>query len=168
MTIETKRLLLVPVARQDIDNIYAHFTKQVARFMFPAAAKSRDEMAAAVQRFMEQRANGTDHVYTIRRRADGEFLGLAGLHNLRDDIPELGIWTKPAAHGHHYGREAIGGLIGEARGRGLRTLRYPVDRRNIPSRKIPLFYGGRRTVDFPEVQTTDGRILEEEIYEIPL
>ena len=43
-----------------------------------------------------------------------------------------------------------------------------VDRRNIASKKIPLFYGGKLIVDYKEIKTSDGRILEEEVYEIKI
>lgn len=95
-----------------------------------------------------------------------EFLGIVGLHDLNNDIPELGIWTKTNSHGNHYGREAIGGLIKYAQERGNTKLIYPVDKKNIASKKIPLFYGGKVMVSNKLVTTLDGRTLDEEIYEI--
>ena len=50
----------------------------------------------------------------------------------------------------------------------IKKLYYPVDRRNISSKKIPLFYGGKLIVDYKEVKTLDDRILEEEVYEIEI
>ena len=101
-------------------------------------------------------------------KSNDDFIGLVGLHNLKNEVPELGIWTKLESHGNHYGREAIGGLIDYAHVLKIKKLYYPVDRRNISSKKIPLFYGGKLIVDYKEVKTLDGRILEEEVYEIEI
>lgn len=168
MNIETERLILVPVSEHHIDPIFEHFTEKVITYMLPNTAKHIDETRSVVQRFIEQRNNNTNYVYAITLKSNSEFIGLVGLHNVKNEIPELGIWTKLESHGNHYGREAIGGLIDLARGLGIKKLCYPVDRRNAPSKKIPLFYGGKLVVDYKEVTTPDGRILEEEIYEIEI
>ena len=83
--------------------------------MLPAPAKNIDETRGIVSRFMDERRCGTDYVYAITQKANGEFIGLAGLHHLKEKVPELGIWTKLSSHGNHYGREAIGALIDYAR-----------------------------------------------------
>jgi len=133
--------------------------------MFPSPAKDISETRSVVASFVEKRKNNTDYVYAITLTANDEFIGMVGLHDLNNDIPELGIWTKLESHGNHYGREAIGGIIGLARDLGIKRLLYPVDRRNTASKKIPLFYNGK-LVENKDVETPDGRILEEEIYEI--
>ena len=136
--------------------------------MFPSPAKNIDETQNVVHMFIEQHKNKTDYVYAITLKSTDEFIGLVGLHNLKNEVPELGIWTKLESHGNHYGREAIGGLIDYARVLKIKKLYYPVDRRNISSKKIPLFYGGKLIVDYKEVKTLDDRILEEEVYEIEI
>lgn len=164
--LETARLVLTPVTEEHIDPICAHFTKEVVTYMVPGPAKERGDMEAVVRRFMEQRRAGTDFVYAITLKGSSEFIGVASLHHVPAPVPELGIWTKMEAHGHHYGREAIGAMLRLAASMGIGRLCYPVDRRNVPSRKIPLYYGGRRTDAFRLVRTPDGRTLEEERYEI--
>lgn len=166
MDISTDRLLLTPVSEDHTEHIFRSFTERVITYMIPGTAKDRSETRDVVRGFIEQRNNKTDYVYAITLKTSGEFIGLAGLHHVNDDIPELGIWTKVESHGNHYGREAIGGIIDYADQLGIKRVRYPVDRRNIPSKKIPLFYGGKLIVDYLEVHTSDGRILEEEVYEI--
>lgn len=90
------------------------------------------------------------------------------MHNLDRDTPELGIWTKISSHGNHYGKEAIGGLIEFAKNQGYLKLIYPVDKRNISSKKIPIYYGGK-LIENNKIETTpDGRTLDEEVYEIVL
>lgn len=166
--LETARLRLVPVSEAHVDDIFRYFDEKVTAYMVPGPAADKEETRAVVRRFIRQRENGTDFVFAITRRTDGEFLGLAGLHDLESGVPELGIWTKTQTHGHRFGREAVGGLIEEARRRGFHEAVYPVDKRNVPSRKIPLFYGGRLIEEAREFRTQDGRLLEIEQYAIPL
>lgn len=168
MNIETERLVLTPVSEKYIEKIYQHFNEKVTKYMFPSPAKNIDETRNVVHMFIEQRKNKTDYVYAITLKSSNEFIGLVGLHNLKNEVPELGIWTKLESHGNHYGREAIGGLIDYARVLKIKKLYYPVDRRNISSKKIPLFCGGKLIVDYKEVKTLDDRILEEEVYEIEI
>lgn len=168
MNIETDRLLLRPAATEDTEEIFKYFDEKIITYMYPSVAKDISETRKVVNNFIKQRNKNTDYVYAITLKTDGSFIGLVGLHNLVDEIPELGIWTKVESHGNHYGREAIGGVIRYARQLGIKKLCYPVDKRNIPSKKVPLYYGGKLVVDSKEVKTPDGRILNEEIYEIKL
>lgn len=166
--IKTDRLTLIPVSEEHIEEIYRHFNDKVIMYMIPSVAKDINETREVVSMFIRQRNSNTDYVYAITHKDNSEFIGLAGLHDLQEEIPKLGIWTKVESHGNHYGREAIGGIIKFAGTLGIKKLYYPVDRRNIPSKKIPLFYGGKLIVNYKEVKTQNGRILEEEIYEINL
>lgn len=168
MQIETERLLLVPVSEQHTGEVYRHFNEKVIAYMFPGVLKDRREAEEVIRRFMDQQSQKTDYVYAITKKETGEFIGLAGLHHMDQTIPELGIWTKIDSHGNHYGREAIGGLIRHAAALGKKKLRYPVDRRNVPSKKIPLFYRGKLVGRCREVPTPDGRTLQEEVYEIEI
>ncbi len=168
MDIETKRLKLVPVSEKHIEDIFEHFNKRITTYMFPAPAKDISETREVVSRFIEQREMRTDYVYAITLKPCGEFIGLCGLHSLKNETPEIGVWTKIEAHGNHYGREAVGGLIQYAGSLGIKKLYYPVDRRNVPSKKIPLYYGGIPVESLKYVETPDGRVLEEEIYMIDL
>ena len=166
MNIQTKRLILIPVCEEHIEFIFKHFNEKIIIYMFPSVPKDISETHKIVQKFIEERKNGTDYVYAITLKTNQDFIGLAGLHHLKNNVPELGIWIKTESHGHHYGREAIGGIIKHACSIGIEKLCYPVDRRNIPSKKIPLFFGGKLIVPCKKVKTPDNRILEEEIYEI--
>jgi RimJ/RimL family protein N-acetyltransferase len=73
----------------------------------------------------------------------GEFLGHGGMHDVDSPTPELGIWLKKSAHGQKYGIEAVTAVVHWACDNlDVRYLRYPVDRRNVPSRRIPEALGG--------------------------
>ena len=166
--IKTERLILVPVDERFIDDVFENFNESVNIYMYPAVAKNIDETKAVIDGFIEMREKKSDYVYAITLKSTGEFIGLAGLHNLKNEAPELGIWTKKQAHGNHFGREAIGALLKLAKEMGYKSAIYPVDRRNIASKKIPIFYGGILIEGCEEVSTPDGRILEKVVYSIRL
>ncbi len=168
MNIETSRLILLPVSDDYTKEVYDHFTQDIILYMMPSVPNDISDTQKVIELFVEQRINDTDHVYGIILKSSHEFLGLVGLHGLKSDLPEIGIWTKLSSHGNHYGREAVGGIIEHAKSLGFKKVVYPVDRRNIPSKKIPLYYGGTLVLAFKEVETNDGRTLEEEIYEIDI
>lgn len=135
MNIETKRLVLVPITQKYTFDIFKNFNNEVAKYMFPCPAKEICETINIVENWIRQRADKTDYVYAITLKETSEFLGVAGLHDLNNEAPELGIWTKINIHGNHYGREAIGGIIEYAKKQGIAKLIYPVDKRNIASKK---------------------------------
>ncbi len=78
----------------------------------------------------------------------------------------LGIWLKSGAHGNRYGREAINFLVQwTVENVDFDYLRYPVDRANIPSRKIAESLGGT-VYEENRVETMSGGILDEVVYKI--
>lgn len=165
-SIETCRLALVPVSMQHASDILRHFTACIAAYMLPSPPQNLDETRQIVNRFIQQRLAHTDYSYAVTLKADGSFLGIASLEHCQSARPELGIWLQAAAHGRHYGREAIGALLSYAAILGLATVYYPVDTRNIASKKIPLFYGAALSEPARPVLTQDGRTLLLECYAI--
>mgnify|MGYP002591165347 CR=1 FL=1 len=161
-SVETERLNLIPVSQAHIQDIFHHFAPEIARYMVPLAAAGIDETAAVVQRFIAQRECGANYVYAVTGTLHGAFMGIVSLDHIPDPIPELGIWIAAPYHGNHFGREAIGGILHLARSMGIKRLCYPVDRRNTPSKKIPLYYGGKLVSGPKEIITARGKILEEE------
>jgi RimJ/RimL family protein N-acetyltransferase len=72
-----------------------------------------------------------------------EFIGCCGIHDIHSPHPALGIWIKKPTHGNGYGKEAVQGMIEWAKASiDYEYLRYPVDKRNFPSRRIPEQLGG--------------------------
>ncbi|MDY0276859.1 MAG: GNAT family N-acetyltransferase [Acholeplasma sp.] len=166
--LSTDRLILRPISLVNISDVYNNFTKEITTYMYPKPADNINETNEVVTKMMEQRTNNTDYVYAILNKKNYEFIGLVGLHNLKTDMPELGIWTKKQSHGNHYGKEAIKGLITYAKELGYKKLVYPVDRRNIASKKIPLSCKGRLVNELELKKNNSGDILEIETYEIDL
>ncbi len=166
MELETQNLSLYPVNDSHVPEIFAHFRGKVLTYMVPSAPKTQNEIAQIVRDWAEQCRQGTDSVFAIIKKLDGEFLGIVGLHNQKNQMPELGVWLKPTAQGHHFGREAVGGVIQYAKSLGVRRLCYPVDIRNTPSKKIALFFGGACNTEPKRFETADGRTLFLAQYEI--
>src|SRR5690606_7074703 len=102
---------------------------------------------------------GTDLILAILDGESGEFLGVVGAHGLHLETHELGIWLKQAAHRNGYGREAIGGVIDWVGANYPATsLRYPVDRDNGASRRIPESFHGELVSEYDQVAQWGGKL----------
>jgi [ribosomal protein S5]-alanine N-acetyltransferase len=164
--IATKRLLLEPLSAKWTQDIFREFTDDVTRYMEPRPARDIAETEAFVQESVLGLEKGTDCTLAILTRDGQEFLGCAGLHRPHTKQPELGIWLKKSGHGKNYGLEAIRGLKDWAdRNLEYDCLLYPVDRENIPSRKIAESLGGKVALT-REKKSLSGRKLNLIIYKI--
>lgn len=167
--INSARLILRPVSGEFAEPIFADFTPEIARFLIARSPTQLSETAGYIAEAVENRRQGTDLSLVILHRETHEFLGGCGLHNRKSSRePELGIWIKKSAHGHAYGREAIAALCawGE-RALVVDAFLYPVDRQNIPSRKIPESLGAK-IVGAERVPTMSDGELDIVIYRIPV
>jgi len=141
ITLKTDRIILRGISLSDIDDIFVSFTSEVTTYMYPAPAKERSETEVFVKSGIKQLSEGTDLQMVICDATTGEFYGCCGLHNIGSSMPELGIWLRVEAHGKKVGREAIDLLVKWGRANiHYEHFKYPVDRRNIASRKIPESY----------------------------
>ncbi len=167
VVIEGPRVLLAPVANSHAGEIFREFTPEITRYMFPKPADTVEEVAEIIAIFSGARKKREEIVSAILHRETGEFLGCCGLHAREmDRAPELGIWVKKGAHGNHYGREAIYTLVSWAKENlTVDGFLYPVDKRNIPSRKIPESLGGDVIAE-KLVTSQAGNILDEVVYRI--
>jgi RimJ/RimL family protein N-acetyltransferase len=166
--ITTDRLLLVPVSYDYEQETFEEFTPEITTYMFPTPPTVIEDTREFIKGAQESAKNGQAFYVSVLNKETKEFLGGAGLHGLHNEIPELGIWIKKAAHGNGYGKEAIMGLIEWAKKNTTATyLNYPVDRDNIPSRKIPESLGAEMG-DSYEKKTPRGVILHTQEYRIQL
>ena len=138
LTLDSDRLRLLPVGEAYTDLIFREFTPAVATFMHPRPPEQRTDSEAFVAAAMRANHEGSSLNMVITLHETGEFLGCVGLHKLVEARPEFGIWVKESAHMHGYGREAIHTLKRWADTYlTYEYLIYPVDSRNLASRKIP-------------------------------
>jgi [ribosomal protein S5]-alanine N-acetyltransferase len=149
VVIETPRLVMRPVGREYTPEIFAAFTPEVCRHLFPQPASQIAEMLDFIDRSRTAMAAGEELAVSVFARADDSFLGGAGLHDLSSGVPEAGIWIKLSAHVHGFGFEAVEGIISwAAQTLGVREVRYPVMIENWPSRRIPERLGGTIVREF--------------------
>jgi RimJ/RimL family protein N-acetyltransferase len=107
--IRSARLQLSPFKMADVEEVFECITPAIARFMRWEPSKSLNEYKA----HQEARLQANDQsvfCFVIRRSDTMECLGIAGLDEVDQPTPELGIWLREAAHGHGYGTEAIKAL----------------------------------------------------------
>ena len=168
LVIVGERIFLTTDADSYENEIFQEFTTEITHYMTPQPCKNREEFAMVRQQFAQQRARKTDIVFVILNNESSEFLGCCGIHANEDArFPYVGLWIKKGAHGHGYGREAIRTLVQYAsENLMVDGFMYPVDRRNMPSRKIPESLGGS-IVDEIKVMSMSGRELDQVVYRIP-
>lgn len=148
--------------------IFTEFTDEITEFMYPRSPREIGETKEFIERSMANLREGSHLQMVILDKAMGQFLGCAGLHELGSARPELGVWLKESAHGNRFGFEAVSALADWARhSLECASLYYPVDERNIPSRRIPERLGGS-IVDRCTETSMSGRALQIVGYEIPL
>lgn len=149
--LETNRLFIVPITQDYADEIFTTFTAEITVYMLPKPADRIEEIQSFITESQKTNAEGTNLQLVILNKETGEFLGCVGLHQLNKRDPEFGIWLKKDAHGNGFGLEAGKALIHW----GLINLdpdyiKYPVDRANIASRRIPEACGGEIKDEYTE------------------
>jgi RimJ/RimL family protein N-acetyltransferase len=136
--LETERLLLVPIDMDYAEDIFDEFTDEITQYMYPGTPRRIQETEEFIRESLIGLDRGNNLQLVILRKKTEEFLGCAGIHNLDSRFPELGIWLKLSAHGESLGMETIAALVEWANEHvDYNYLKYPVDVRNYPSRKIP-------------------------------
>ncbi len=167
VTITTKRLELVPVSEIYANKIFHEFTPEVTTYMFPKPPRDINDTLQFIKTAQEKLLKGEDLTVTILKINTEEFLGGGGAHKVNTDTPELGIWIKKSAHGHKYGREAVT-AIKEWLDNNIhyKYIKYPVDKRNIASRKIAEWLGGIAKTEYKKQNMSDNilDIVEYHIY----
>jgi [ribosomal protein S5]-alanine N-acetyltransferase len=165
--INGERVILKPISMEYVAIIFREFTSAVTKYMYPKPPEAIGETESFVQEAIQQRVEGTDLVLLILSRVTSEFLGICGLHQVDTDTPELGIWIKISAHRKGFGREAIQVLkIWANRSLNCKYFIYPVDKRNIPSRKIPESLGGEVVREYEKMNQSNTllHMLEYRVY----
>jgi [ribosomal protein S5]-alanine N-acetyltransferase len=160
----TERLKVVPLSLEYAQEIFNEFTEEISTFLHPKPPEVFEDTINYIKSQIPKIENGDELPVVILKKDSGEFLGCGGIHKLKSDSPELGIWIKKSAHGHHYGREAVTGLKEWAEKHlSYEYLTYPVDKQNISSRKIAESLGGTVRAEYKKVNMS-GNTLDEVEY----
>lgn len=165
LVIETNRLKLVPVSLEYLDQIYIYFDAEVTKYMYPAPAKELSDSFPFILSSNQKMKDGIDFTYVILKKDNLEFLGCGGVHGLNQEYPEFGIWTKMSSHGNHFGFEAVEASFHHFKNQ-FKGFIYPVDKANIPSKRIALKLGGKLHKEYTH-ENQSGVILNIEEYLIP-
>ncbi|MDP1603846.1 MAG: GNAT family N-acetyltransferase [Legionella sp.] len=164
LTLESKRVKLIPISRKYAKDICREFTAEVTQYMWPSAPKTQTEIN---QHILDQRLkmqNEEEIALIIAEKSSLEFLGYTCLHKADSKTPELGIWLKKGAHGFNYGFEALNLLKTWAETNiEYDYLKYPVVRTNIPSCKIAEKMGGIIKDEYFKTSES-GKLLDEVEY----
>lgn len=157
-----QRVRLEPLERAYADEIFTTFTADITRYMYPAPPESIEQVYAFVDHSVEAMRRQEDLALVILSNDTGQFLGVCGINGAgADATPGIGLWLRKEAHGQGYGTEAVSLLLNWARqSLTYDYLIYPVDRDNLPSRKIAEGLGGevfRRR----EITNLSGIVLNE-------
>lgn len=165
--IETERLLLTPTTQDYAGEIFNEFTAEVTAFMFPKPAENLNETRRFIAESLRGLEAGTNLHMVILNKNTAEFLGCVGLHDIGSGCPEFGVWLKMAAHGNGFGFEAVSALKEWAdKSLECEAYLYPVDSRNMPSKRIPQILGGKIIRRYSE-DSMSGKTLHIVTYRIP-
>lgn len=139
--ISTERLTIRLFDACDAPETFAAITPGLTRFMSWEPPFSLEKFAEVWRSWIPAMSAGSDLHLVIR--AGQEFVGIAGLHGLGEDQPEVGIWIKEAVQGNGYGQEAMAGLLAWASQRfGLSAFQWPAAVDNARSRRLAEKLGG--------------------------
>ncbi|MBU2632721.1 GNAT family N-acetyltransferase [Patescibacteria group bacterium] len=166
ISIETKRLRLISTSEEFAEDIFKEFTEEITSFMYPKPVKKIEEALSFIKLSKSKMKKGEQLQVVILNRATDEFIGHGGVNKLNTDTPEPGIWIKKGSHGHKYGREAVKALKEWTdKNYKCKYIMYPVDKRNIASRKIAESLGGVVKDEYKK-KNASGRILDMVEYRI--
>jgi len=164
--IESNRLIQFPISHKYDDVLFHEFTENITKYMFPKSAETIADTMTFIEDSLIGLRNGEILQLVIIDKETKEFIGCSRLNNVRSINPELGIWVKDSSHGHGFGLEAINALILWANNNlNYQYLIYPVDKRNIASRRIPEKNNGIIAKEEKEINQS-GFELDEVIYHI--
>jgi RimJ/RimL family protein N-acetyltransferase len=135
IVIQSPRLQLSQFQMTDAQEVFGCITPAITRFM-PWEPPSWSEYVTRCEKRV-QAAEPNRFSFVIRRRDNGECLGMASFEDADSVSPELGLWLKESAHGQGFGQEVVAALVkwGHATfGKG--SFIYPVAIKNVASRRI--------------------------------
>lgn len=167
--IRTSRLKLVPISLVYKDIIFQEFTPEITAYMYVQPAQHISGIIKFIDESIAKMKKGNCLALVITKKYDNEFLGFIDLRNIDKKTPKIGLWIKKSAHGHKYGREAAQGLkkwVNE--NLDYKYIIYPVEKENIPSRKVAEMLGGKIAKRYTQ-KNMSGRMqdmLEYRIYPV--
>ncbi|WP_294374635.1 GNAT family N-acetyltransferase [uncultured Clostridium sp.] len=157
--IYTKRLEERPMNIDDFQVLYENYDKDAEYYMdlFPAGneEKLRDFIELCIKEMKEE----TDLHLIINDKITKKFIGYIGIYYLKENAPEIGIWINKESQHCGYGKEAMESVIKWIDDNyKFSYMRYPVDKDNIFSRKLPEYFNGKIEKEY-SLKSCSGRTL---------
>lgn len=153
--IETNRLKLILPSLKYKKAVFNGLTKEVTTYMYPVPFKSVKRAKKFINYFRQWYINWTDVLLLVIRKSDSKFLWCVGLHDIKKTDPGFGIRFCSRAHWKWYAIESLRSLYERWKNNlNYEYLKYPVDRRNIASRKIAEKLGWVIVCEYPMVTKT--------------
>lgn len=141
--VNTDRLLIAPFTAADASDVYQAITPTLTRFLTFEPESSPEAFANVWQGWLPLIREGEEMIFVARLHDSKHFVGMCGVHNLRNQIPELGIWVTESLHSQGYGREIVQAVASWASERYHPPyFIYPVAEQNTPSRRLAESLGG--------------------------
>lgn len=141
--LETARLVLSAHQVEDFDAVARLWADSGVTRFIGGRASTTEESWARLLRYAGSWALMGYGFWALRDRADGTFLGEAGLLNARrsleptfGDTPEVGWALAPAAHGKGLAHEALGAILAWADQQGHARTVCMIEPANLPSIRL--------------------------------
>ncbi|MCC5928056.1 MAG: GNAT family N-acetyltransferase [Cyclobacteriaceae bacterium] len=108
----TERLLLRPVANEDLDNVYRGLSHPNVIQFYGVSFKSAEETKEQMQWYADIASEDTGRMFAICDKTDGTFMGVGGFYhwNKIHRRAEVGIWFLPEFWGKGYMEEVMEAL----------------------------------------------------------
>lgn len=157
------RVRLIPINLEYAHDIQTHFTAEITRYMWPSAPKTQEQIHQHILTKKSEMKNGEEIALLVIHNDSGEFLGYVSMHDINSKTPELGIWLKKSAQQQQYGYETCRLLVAWAKKNlQFNYLKYPVDKKNIPSRKLAEKLGGKIEDEYFKMSESGNKLDEVE------
>lgn len=142
---------IVPISLHYAEEVFQSFTDEISHFIIPKSFKDLEEVNEFIKKaIQDNQANKKLQLLILHK--NNQFIGGINLKKIQTKTPEFGIWIKKEYHGKKIGKKAITTLKNWAEQNfDYDYFIYPVDKNNIPSRKIPESLGGEIIREYQEV-----------------
>lgn len=169
VTLESERLLLRPIAREDLPFAARHFTDpEVNRFMLDDEPIATAEQAAEIVEFYVAAPPGVGYNrWVLQRKADGEPIGTCGYHrwSRQHRKAEIGYDLGPRWQRQGYMGEAVAAMLRHGFGpMGLHRVEALVAVANRPSANLLRRLGFAREGLLRDSFFSGGRFHDHELY----
>jgi RimJ/RimL family protein N-acetyltransferase len=151
-------LTLRELALEDADDLFeARGDPQVMAFWDWPADPNPDVTRAVVADMLHEVSAGHAKYWTLRLRADGTFVGLCDLSDLRHgDSADVGFMLARRHWGQGLAQEAVVAVLGHAREIGLTTIYARVHEQNEQSLRLLERVGFVEVETIPHVEIRPG------------